>query len=334
MPLGAERERLDALQELKRVERRECRPEVAQRFHPRADDEREVAQFALRIEHVGEHQSVVAVAGLGEQREVAAAPVEAPRVYDHAAERRAVPADPLRRAVRHDVGAVLNGSHHPAALPERVVHHQRHARRVRRLRQRLEVRDAEVRVAQRLGKEGPRAVVRERGEGLWRLLRHEARLNAQPAQRDVQQVGAPTVELAAGHDVVPSLRERGERDQMRRLAAGDRERRGAAFERGDALLEHVRGRVLKAGVDVAELLQAEKPRGVVGVVEDVRRGLVDGHGPRLGRRVGDLSGVELERVEVERRAHKGVGCLSAHRAGRKKTPLPAGGQEGCRIAKS
>ena len=58
-------------------------------------------------------------------------------------------------------------------------------------------------------------------------------------------------------------------------SAGD-----AAFERRHALLEDVGGRVHDAGVDVAELLQREQRRGVVGVFERERRGLVDRHGAR------------------------------------------------------
>ena len=61
-------------------------------------------------------------------------------------------------------------------------------------------------------------------------------------------------------------------------SAGD-----SAFEGGNALLEDVGGGVHDAGVDVAELLQAEEPAGVVGVVEDVGGGLVDGHGACLCR---------------------------------------------------
>ncbi len=89
------------------------------------------------------------------------------------------------------------------------------------------------------------------------------------------------------------------------------ERRHAALERGDALLEHVRGRVHDPGVDVAELLQPEQARGVLGVVEHVGRGGVDRDGAGVGRRVGDLAGVEglglgaqvAEVVGVE--AHRG-----------------------------
>ena len=72
-----------------------------------------------------------------------------------------------------------------------------------------------------------------------------------------------------------------------------------AFQRRDALLEDVGGRVHDAGVDVAELLQGEQPRGVVGVVEHVRRGLVDRHGARLGCGVDLLAAVDGEGVEVE-----------------------------------
>lgn len=70
------------------------------------------------------------------------------------------------------------------------------------------------------------------------------------------------------------------------------------------------------GVDVSELLEAEETGGVGRVVEDVRRGGVDGDGARLGRvdrllsvgmsattglvtgREAGLPGVELEGLEV------------------------------------
>ena len=75
------------------------------------------------------------------------------------------------------------------------------------------------------------------------------------------------------------------------------ERRRAALERGDALLEDVGGRVHDPGVDVPELLQREEARPVVGVVERVGRRLVDrdGAGVRPGR--GLLPGVDLQRLE-------------------------------------
>jgi hypothetical protein len=59
---------------------------------------------------------------------------------------------------------------------------------------------------------------------------------------------------------------------LRGVAGGDRETGGAAFERGDALLEHGVGRIADAGIDVAERLQAEQRRRVVDVIEYERRG--------------------------------------------------------------
>ena len=69
----------------------------------------------------------------------------------------------------------------------------------------------------------------------------------------------------------------------RRLARRDRDGADAALERGHPLLEHVLGRVHDPRVDVARHLQGEEIGGVLGVVEDVRRRLVDRHRPRVGR---------------------------------------------------
>jgi hypothetical protein len=61
-----------------------------------------------------------------------------------------------------------------------------------------------------------------------------------------------------------------------------------------ALLEHVRGGVHDAGVDVAELLQGEEARAVFCVVEGVGGGLVDGHGTGVGARRRFLACVDLQ----------------------------------------
>ena len=73
----------------------------------------------------------------------------------------------------------------------------------------------------------------------------------------------------------------------------------AAFDRGHALLEHRHGRVGDARVDVAEGLQVEQARRVVGRVEHERGGLVDRRGARAGGRVRDLAGVQAQRFDAE-----------------------------------
>src|SRR5215218_10169966 len=48
----------------------------------------------------------------------------------------------------------------------------------------------------------------------------------------------------------------------------------------------------------AASLHVEERRGVLGVAEDVRGGLVDRHRARAGRRVGRLAGVQREGIEA------------------------------------
>jgi hypothetical protein len=79
------------------------------------------------------------------------------------------------------------------------------------------------------------------------------------------------------------------------VTGGDRKSRGAALERGDALLEHGVGRIADAGVDVAEGLKADQRGGVIDVVEHERRGLVDRGRARAGGRVRLRAGMDRER---------------------------------------
>jgi hypothetical protein len=102
----------------------------------------------------------------------------------------------------------------------------------------------------------------------------------------VELVDRAAIELVGGDDFVAGRQHRVEHEKLRRMAGGHRQRRRAALERRDALLEHGLRRIGDAGVDVAEGLQAEQRGRVVHVVEDEGRGLVDRRHPRAGRRVG------------------------------------------------
>ena len=75
--------------------------------------------------------------------------------------------------------------------------------------------------------------------------------------------------------------------------------RDAAFERGEALLEHVLRRIRQAAVDVARILQAETVGGMLAVLEDIARRLVNRHGARIRRGVGFfLADMQLQRLKV------------------------------------
>ena len=88
-------------------------------------------------------------------------------------------------------------------------------------------------------------------------------------------------------------------EELRGLAAGHGQARDAVFERRDALLEHVGGRVHDARVDVAEFLQREQRGGVVGILEDEGGGLVDGHGAGAGGGVGLIAVMQRAGVKSE-----------------------------------
>ena len=96
------------------------------------------------------------------------------------------------------------------------------------------------------------------------------------------------------------------------LTGRQEQRRDAALQRGDALLDDVLRRVHDPGVDVAGLGKAEQRGRVLGAVEGVRRGLVDRQRPRVGRAVGLLAGVDLLGLERPMRRRVVGGVLGAH----------------------
>ena len=111
-------------------------------------------------------------------------------------------------------------------------------------------------------------------------------------------VDRAAIELARGDELVARLHERMEDERLRRVARGDGERRRAAFERRDALLEHGLGRVHDARIDVAEDLEIEQRRRVIGAVEHEGRGLVDRRDPRAGGGIGLRAGMNGQSVEA------------------------------------
>src|SRR5205807_40693 len=84
-----------------------------------------------------------------------------------------------------------------------------------------------------------------------------------------------------------------------RHAARRCERRATTFESGHALLERGHGGIREARVHVAEGLEVEQARGVIGAVEDEARRLVDGQRARAGGGVGYLPRVDREGLRMK-----------------------------------
>ena len=91
------------------------------------------------------------------------------------------------------------------------------------------------------------------------------------------------------------------RDVLRRLPRSGGQGPDPGLQRRDPLLEHVPGRIHDPGVDVARLGQPEEVGGMRGVVEDVRRGLVDRQCTRVGRGISGLARVDLLGLEAPTR---------------------------------
>ena len=97
--------------------------------------------------------------------------------------------------------------------------------------------------------------------------------------------------------MVAGAEQGGDREVHRRHAARGADRADAGLERRQPLLQHRRGRVGDAGVDVPGPLQVEQRGRVVGVLEDERRRLIDRNGARAGHRVGMLAGMQAQRFK-------------------------------------
>jgi hypothetical protein len=293
-----QRQGLQALDELEGVERADRVAQVALQGDPRLED---VGDRPERLGGLGPDRAVVARVGPIQQREALGVllPVEAAAVDDDAADRGAVPADVLGRRVNDDVGAVVE---RPADNGRRrVVDDQRHAQLLADLGDLADREDPQLRVRQGLGVVGAGARVGRPAEVLRVARVDEADLDAEAVEGVGEEVPGAAVEVGRADDVVARARDVLDRHGRGRLARGDRERRDPAIERGDALLEHVAGRVRDPGVDVAELLEREEIRRMPGVIELVRRGLVDRHRDRAGGRVVAVTGVQDHGFRMFRR---------------------------------
>ena len=124
--------------------------------------------------------------------------------------------------------------------------------------------DLEFGVRQRLGVVGSCPLVAGLGEVLRPGRVDEAHLDALLTQRVLEQVPAATIKVGRTDDIVPGPRQILHRIGSRRLAGRDSKSRRPALDHGDPLLEHIRRRIHDAGVDIAELRQAEQVRRMFG----------------------------------------------------------------------
>ena len=262
---------------------------------------------AADAEVPGVDQAVVARVGLVELREPlrVRGVVEAAAVDDHAADRGAVAAEVLGRRVHDHVGAPLQRADQ-VRRGHGVVDDQRHPDLVRHGPRRPRCRGCRASGWRSSRRRTPwcsagRPTATTRG----RRGRRRRRPGC-PASGTCSGTGCRCRRTGSGWTrCATRLGHVQQRQRLRRLPGRGQQRADAALQRREPLLDHVGGRVHDPGVDVAELLQGEEVRGVVGVVEDVRRGLVDRQRPGSGGGVRLLAGVDLTGLEGPTLAHVG-----------------------------
>ena len=292
---------------------------------------------AMRVEGVGhrpeglvEPEPMIGGLGLGQARVLArGGPVEAAGVDHRAADDGGVAGQVLGRRMHHDVGALLE---RPAEVGGRrgVVDDQRHADPPRHLGERRDVGDVAAGVGDRFAEDRLGVAVDGLLDGGQVLGVDEARRPAEAADGVAELGDGAAVKPRRGDDVVARTHQREQRHDLRRMAGRGADAADAALERGEPLGERHHRRVGQARVDEAELLEVEQPGGVLDVAEHVGGVLVDRHLPRAGRRVGLGPGVDLQRVEAERRV--GHGVPPASRGARGYASRPGAGNGALRVA--
>ena len=290
---NAQRQRFQPLQQVERRLRRHAGAEIAQPLGARAHDE------GGRPEFLGKIETVIAGIGFGQGREPTRTfPVEAAAIDEHAADRHAVTADPFRRRMHDDVGAVLDRPDQ-AGRGEGRIDHQRQAGNVGDGGNRRDVEHLEAGIAQRLGEDQPRLGPDRRGEGCRVARIDHRRRDAEARQGMVEQIVAAAIDVARGDDVAAGIRQRQHRQRQRRLAARRGDRTDAAFERGNALFEHGHRRIRDPAVDVARTFEVEQAGGVIDVRKDIGGRLIDRRCARPGDRVRVLACMQAQRIEFK-----------------------------------
>ena len=279
MALHAERQGLRTLQEQECVERGDCAALIAEQ------DCTDVGHESRRSRDVRKGCAVVARVRIRDVRELAALlPVVAAAVHNDAAERGAVAADELRCGVDHNVRAVLKRANQ-IGCAEGVIDNKRKAVLVCNLRNRIDVRDIGVRVAEGLNVD--RLGVRTNCALKLRKIVciDKGGLDPELLQRVRKEVIGAAVDGLLCDNVIARLCECLEGVGNCRRAGCDRECRGAALKRCDSLLKHILRGVRKSAVDVAGISQTEAVRRMLRIAEHVGSRLVNRNRSRIGCRI-------------------------------------------------
>jgi hypothetical protein len=196
---------------------------------------------------------------------------ELARAQDRAAQRAALAVDVLGCRVHHDVGAELERPlQHRRG--EGVVEHDLGAGLVREIAHRLDVDDVEHRIAGRFEQHGGGRLAERLLPLLEVAAVDELAGDAVFRQQLVDDVVARAEQLARRHDAVAGLEQRQQREEHCRHAGRGGAAGLGALEGGDAVLEHGDRRIAEARILEVRALALEGRLGFLGAVVGVARG--------------------------------------------------------------
>ena len=257
-----------------------------------------VERECQRSESLVELQSVVGGFRLGHGRKlVRSRPVECAGINNCAAGNRSVPCQEFRQGVDDQCRSMLNG----AAEIRRsrgVVDNQRNAVLLRDRGKRIKVRYIPARIGDGLAEQGAGVFVERRLHRVQIFRVNELCGPSEPIDRAAELGDRPAVQPVGGNDVAPGLHDRKERHDLSAVAGRAANRACTAFKGGEPLLQNCDSRVCKSRIDVADFLEVEQSRGVIGIPENVGRRLVDWRLPRARGGVGAGTRVDLQSIET------------------------------------
>src|SRR5262249_9722139 len=114
---------------------------------------------------------------------------------------------------------------------------------------------------------GARAIVGGAAKIFWIGRVDEAHLDALIGECVREQIPGSSIEVGRTDDVVTDAGDVLNRESGSRLTGGQCQGSNTGFQRGEAFLEHVVGRVHDTRVDVAELLEREQILRMLSVAE-------------------------------------------------------------------
>ena len=292
MAIEAERKRFDTLQQQERIERGNSSTFVSEENRTHVD--------GVGSSAGGHKRETVARVLFSELRELAAlGPVELTAIHDDTAESRAVTTDELGCGMHHDVGTVFNRANQVRST-EGVVDDQRNLVLVSDFGDSVDIRNVGMRVAESFDEDELRVALDSGFHTLEVVSVNESRFDTEVTERMLHQVESTAVNRALDNHVVSAAGKSRDGVSDGCGTRSNRESGNAAFEGSDTFFENALSRIGDAAVDVTTGLQGKAVCGVLGIVENVRGGLVNRNRAGIGCGVClFLANMELKSFKME-----------------------------------